>query len=152
MSKNRYSKMQGNMQYNRPSGAYQKNLYKQMINAEGVKQPKSIDQKTIKWGGIAIGASLIIMLVLLTVFLKWKGLLIGMLIALAVTGGLYFFLQQKQKEMITYYKQIGMTEEMYINELRKRGTDRKAIEASRRQWRKVKVDPVVQAPQKQKKK
>ena len=152
MSKNRYSKMQGNMQYNRPSGAYQKNLYKQMINAEGVKQPKSIDQKTIKWGGIAIGVCLIIMLVLLTVFLKWKGLLIGMLIALAVTGGLYFFLQQKQKEMITYYKQIGMTEEMYINELRKRGTDRKAIEASRRQWRKVKVDPVVQAPQKQKKK
>ena len=152
MSKNRYSKMQGNMQYNRPSGAYQKNLYKQMINAEGVKQPKSIDQKTIKWGGIAIGACLIIMLVLLTVILKWKGLLIGMLIALAVTGGLYFFLQQKQKEMITYYKQIGMTEEMYINELRKRGTDRKAIEASRRQWRKVKVDPVVQAPQKQKKK
>ena len=152
MSKNRYSKMQGNMQYNRPSGAYQKNLYKQMINAEGVKQPKSIDQKTIKWGGIAIGACLIIMLVLLTVFLKWKGRLIGMLISLAVTGGLYFFLQQKQKEMITYYKQIGMTEEMYINELRKRGTDRKAIEASRRQWRKVKVDPVVQAPQKQKKK
>ena len=152
MSKNRHSKMQGNMQYNRPSGAYQKNLYKQMINAEGVKQPKGIDQKTIRWGGIAIGACLVIMLVLLTVFLKWKGLLIGMLISLAVVGGLYFFLQYKQKEMITYYKKIGMTEEMYINELRKRGTDRKAIEASRRQWRKVKVDPVVQAPQKQKKK
>ena len=152
MSKNRYSKMQGNMQYNRPSGAYQKNLYKQMINAEGVKQPKSIDQKTIRWGGIAIGACLIIMLVLLTVFLKWKGLLIGMLISLAVVGGLYVFLQHKQTEMITYYKKIGMTEEMYISELRKRGTDRKAIEASRRQWRKVKVDPVVQAPQKQKKK
>ena len=152
MSKNRYSKMQGNMQYNRPSGAYQKNLYKQMINAEGVKQPKSIDQKTIRWGGIAIGACLIIMLVLLTVFLKWKGLLIGMLISLVVVGGLYFFLQHKQTEMITYYKKIGMTEEMYISELRKRGTDKKAIEASRRQWRKVKVDPVVQAPQKQKKK
>ena len=152
MSKNRYSKMQGNMQYNRPSGAYQKNLYKQMINAEGVKQPKSIDQKTIKWGGIAIGACLIIMLVLLTIFFKWKGLLIGMLVSLLVVGGLYFFLQQKQKEMITYYKKIGMTEEMYINELRKRGTDRKAIEASRRQWRRVKAEPVIQAPQKQKKK
>ena len=152
MSKNRYSKMQGNMQYNRPSGAYQKNLYKQMINAEGVKAPKGIDQKTIKWSGIAIGAGLIIMLVLLTVFLKWKGLLIGMIISLLVVGGLYFFLQYKQKEMITYYKKIGMTEEMYINELRKRGTDRKAIEASRRQWRRVKADPVVQAPQKQKKK
>ena len=53
--------------------------------------------------------------------------------------------------MITYYKKIGMTEEMYINELRKRGTDSKAIEASRRQWRRVKADPVIQAPQKQQK-
>ena len=140
MSKNRYSKMHGNMQYNRPSGAYQKNLYKQMINAEGVKQPKSIDQKTIRWGGIAIGACLIIMLVLLTVFLKWKGLLIGMLISLAVVGGLYFFLQHKQKEMITYYKKIGMTEEMYMGELKKRNTDKKQIEAMRRLWRKTKVD------------
>ncbi len=143
MSK-RYNKMQGNnMYYNRPSGAYQKNLYKQMINAEGIKQPKAIDQKTIKYGGIAIGASLIILIVVLTVLLKWKGLLIGMLIALAVTAGLYFFMQYKQKEMITYYKKIGMTEEMYINELKKRGTDKKAIEASRRLWRKVKADPVV---------
>ena len=143
MSKNRYSKMQGNMQYNRPSGAYQKNLYKQMINAEGIKAPKGIDQKTIKWAGIAIGACLILTIVLLTVFLKWKGLLIGLVIGLLVTGGLYWFLQSKQKEMITYYKKIGMTEEMYINELRKRGTDKKAIEASRRQWRKIKADPVI---------
>lgn len=146
MSK-RYNKMQGNnMQYNRPSGAYQKNLYKQMINAEGIKQPKAVDQKTIKYGGIAIGVCLIALIVVLTVFLKWKGLLIGMLVALAVTAGLYFYLQYKQKEMITYYKKIGMTEEMYINELRKRGTDKKAIEASRRLWRKVKADPVVARP------
>ena len=143
MSKNRYSKMQGNMQYNRPSGAYQKNLYKQMINAEGIKQPKALDQKTIKYGGIAIGVCLIALIVVLTVLLKWKGLLIGMLVALAVTAGLYFFMQYKQKEMITYYKKIGMTEEMYINELKKRGTDKKAIEASRRLWRKVKAEPVV---------
>lgn len=146
MSK-RYNKMQGNnMQYNRPSGAYQKNLYKQMINAEGIKQPKAVDQKTIKYGGIAIGVCLIALIVVLTVFLKWKGLLIGMLAALAVTAGLYFYLQYKQKEMITYYKKIGMTEEMYINELKKRGTDKKAIEASRRLWRKVKADPVVARP------
>ena len=152
MSKNRYSKMQGNMQYNRPSGAYQKNLYKQMINAEGVKQPESISPKTIRIGGIVIGVCVVALLVTLTVLLKWKGLLIGMLIALAVVGGLYFFLQYKQKEMITYYKKIGMTEEMYINELRKRGTDKRAIEASRRQWRKVKAEPVIQAPQRQRKK
>ena len=151
MSKNRYSKMQGNMQYNRPSGAYQKNLYKQMINSEGVKQPKGIDQKTIKIGGIVIGVCLVALIVALTVLLKWKGLLIGMIVSLLVVGGLYFFLQYKQKEMITYYKKIGMTEEMYINELRKRGTDKKAIEASRRQWRRIKAEPVIQAPQKQQK-
>ena len=70
MSK-RYNKMQGNnMQYNRPSGAYQKNLYKQMINAEGIKQPKALDQKTIKYGGIAIGVCLVALIVVLTIFLK----------------------------------------------------------------------------------
>ena len=95
---------------------------------------------------------LVALIVALTVLLKWKGLLIGMVVSLLVVGGLYFFLQYKQKEMITYYKKIGMTEEMYINELRKRGTDKKAIEASRRQWRRVKAEPVIQAPQKQKKK
>ncbi len=41
--------------------------------------------------------------------------------------------------MIKYYKQIGMTEEMYVGELKKRGTDKKQIETMRRLWRKVKV-------------
>lgn len=143
MSKNRYSKMQGNMQYNRPSGAYQKNLYKQMLAENNVKAPKALDQKTIKYGGIAIGVCLAIVLVLLTVFLHWKGLLIGLVITAAVSGGTYYYLNYKQKEMIGYYKKIGMTEEMYINELRKRNTDQKAIEAARRQWRRVKQDPIV---------
>jgi hypothetical protein len=156
MAKNRYGKakgnMQGNMMYNRPSGGYQKNLYRQQINTQGLKAPKGIDQKTLRNYGIAIGAAWIVASILLILKLRWWGLLIAMVIGLAVVGGLYFFIQYKEKSMIKYYKQIGMTEEMYINELRKRGTDRKAIEASRRQWRKVKVDPVVQAPQKQKKK
>ena len=138
--------MQGNnMYYNRPSGAYQKNLYKQMINAEGIKQPKAIDQKTIKYGGIAIGVSLIALIVVLTVLLKWKGLLIGMLVALAVTAGLYFFMQYKQKEMITYYKKIGMTEEMYIRELKKRYVDKKQIDQVRKTWKKVQAEPIVSA-------
>lgn len=143
MSKNRYSKMQGNMQYNRPSGGYQKNVYKQMLNANDVKAPKAISEKTIKYGGIAIGATLIVLIIVLTILLKWKGLLIGLVIGTAVSAALWFYMNSKQKEMISYYKKIGMTEEMYINELRKRGTDKKAIEASRRQWRKIKADPVI---------
>ena len=144
--------MPGNMNYNRPSAGYQKNLYRQKLNAEGIKAPKTLDAKKLRYWIIGIGVCWIILAVILTVLLKWKGLLIGLVIGFAVVGGIYYFLHYKQKEMITYYKKIGMTEEMYISELRKRGTDKKAIEASRRQWRKVKVDPVVQAPQKQKKK
>lgn len=143
MSKNRYSKMQGNMQYNRPSGGYQKNVYKQMLNANDVKAPKAISEKTIKYGGIAIGATLIVLIIVLTILLKWKGLLIGLVIGTAVSAALWFYMNSKQKEMISYYKKIGMTEEMYINELKKRNTDKKQIEAARRQWRRVKADSVM---------
>ena len=144
MSKNRYSKMQGNMQYNRPSGGYQKNVYKQMLNANDVKAPKAISEKTIKYGGIAIGAVLIVLIIVLTILLKWKGLLIGLVIGTAVSAALWFYMNSKQKEMISYYKKIGMTEEMYINELRKRNNSPKQLEAARRQWRRVKQDSVVQ--------
>ena len=55
MAKNRYGKMPGNMQYNRPSGGYQKNLYKQQLNTQGVKAPKTLDQKKFRNIAIAVG-------------------------------------------------------------------------------------------------
>lgn len=140
MSKNRNSRMPGNMNYNRPSAGYQKNLYRQKMNAEGIKAPKTLDAKKLRYWIIGIGVCWIILTVLLAVLLKWKGLLIGLIIGFAVVGGMYYFLHYKQKEMITYYKKIGMTEEMYINELRKRGTDKKQVEAFRKIWRKTKAE------------
>lgn len=147
MAKNRYGKMQGGMQgnaqYNRPSGGYQKNLYKQQINTAGVKQPKGIDQKTFRNIAIAIGVVWLVASVLLILKMKWWGLLISMLVGVAVVAGGYFFIQYKEKEIIKYYKQIGMSEEMYIRELRKRNVDKKQIDQVRKTWRKVQVDPVV---------
>ena len=147
MAKNRYGKMQsgmqGNAQYNRPSGGYQKNLYKQQINTAGVKQPKGFSQKTFRNVAIAVGVVWVAASVLLIMKMKWWGLLISMLIGLAVVAGGYFFIQYKEKEMIKYYKQIGMSEEMYIKELRKRNVDKKQIDQVRKTWRKVQVDPVV---------
>ena len=143
MSKNRNSRMQGNMQYNRPSGGYQKNIYKQKLNQENLKAPKPLSQNTIRYGGIAIIAVWLIASILLIVKMHWIGLLIGVLVGAAVGGAMYYFLNYKQKEMITYYKKIGMTEEMYINELKKRNTDKKQSEAARRQWRRVKADSVM---------
>ena len=146
MAKNRYGKMQGNAQYNRPSGGYQKNLYKQQINTAGVKQPKGLNQKTFRNIAIAVGVVWAAASVLLIMKLKWWGLLIAMLIGLAVVAGGYFFIRYKEKEMIKYYKQIGMTEEMYIKELRKRNVDKKQIDQVRKTWRKVNAEPVVGAP------
>ncbi|MCQ2563991.1 MAG: hypothetical protein MJ128_05845 [Mogibacterium sp.] len=147
MAKNRYGKMQGGMQgnaqYNRPSGGYQKNLYKQQINTAGVKQPKGIDQKTFRNIAIAIGVVWLVASVLLILKMKWWGLLISMLVGVAVVAGGYFFIQYKEKEIIKYYKQIGMSEEMYIKELRKRNVDKKQIDQVRKTWRKVQIDPVV---------
>lgn len=131
--------MPGNMNYNRPSGGYQKNLYRQKLNAEGIKAPKTMDAKKLRLIIIGSGVAWLLISILLTVKLKWIGLAIGVAIGLIVVGGLYYFINYKQKEMITYYKKIGMTEEMYIGELKKRGTDKKQIESMRRLWRKVKV-------------
>ena len=155
MAKNRYGKakggMQGNMNYNRPSGGYQKNLYRQQINTQGLKAPKGLDQKTLRIGAIAIGVVWIALSILLILKLKWWGLLIAMVVGLAVVGGLYFFIQYKERSMIKYYKQIGMTEEMYVRELKKRNVDKKQIDQVRKTWKKVKAEPVV-GPQNQKKK
>ena len=140
MSKNRNSRMPGNMNYNRPSGGYQKNLYRQKLNAEGIKAPKTVDQKKLRYTLIGGGVAWLALVILLTVYHKWTGLIIGLVIGLALVGGAYFYLQYKQKEIIRYYKKIGMTEEMYMNELKKRGTDKKQIEAFRKTWRKTKVD------------
>lgn len=149
MAKNRYGKasgkMSGNMMYNRPSGGYQKNLYKQQLNTQGVKQPKTIDQKQLRNIAIAVGIVWVLLSIFLIFKLKWWGLLIALLIALAVVGGAYFFIQHKEKEMITYYKKIGMTEEMYIRELKKRNVDKKQIDQVRKTWKKVQAEPIVSA-------
>lgn len=151
MAKNRYGKMQGNMQYNRPSGGYQKNLYRQQLLANNVKRPKTIDQKTLRIVLIAMGVVWVALSVALAITMKWKGFLIAMAIGAVLVGGLWLYLRHTQTEMIKYYKQIGMTEEMYINELRKRNTDVKQINSARKQWRKVKAEPIVENPKAKKK-
>ena len=151
MSKNRYSKMQGNMQYNRPSGGYQKNLYRQQMLANNVKQPKSMNQKTVRTITIVIGVVWIALTVVLGILFKWQGMLIGFGIGLIAMAVYWFYLQHLQKEMIKYYKQIGMTEEMYLNEIRKRNPDVKQIRAASKAWRKVQAEPIIENPRAKKK-
>ena len=147
MAKNRYNKMQGGMQgnaqYNRPSGGYQKNLYKQQVNTAGIKQPKGLDQKKTRIVAIAIAVVWFIASILLIMKLRWWGLLIAAVVGGAIVAAGYFFIQYKEKEIIKYYKQIGMSEEMYIKELKKRNVDKKQIDQVRKTWRKIDAEPVV---------
>lgn len=136
-NKNRPS---GNMNYNRMSSGYQKNLYKQKLKEDGVKAPKSFDPKKIRIAAIVILVIDLIVTIILIMNLKWWGLLIGVGITAVIVAAFYFYMNSKQKEIIRYYKQIGMTEEMYIGELKRRGTDVKQIEAQRKIWRKTKLD------------
>ena len=130
----------GNINYNRQSGGYQKNLYKQKLKEEGVEMPKTVNEKKLRIITIALGVVWIIATVLLIINLKWWGLLIGLVIGVAVVGSLYLYLNNKQKQMIRYYKKLGMTEEMYVSELKRRNTDPKQIENFRKIWRKTKVE------------
>lgn len=146
MAKNRYGKaggrMPGNMQYNRPSGGYQKNLYRQQIQAEGIKQPKGLDQKKVRIILISAAVVWVALSIFLILKLKWWGLLIALLIGVAAVVGAYFFIQHKEKEIIRYYKTIGMTEDMYVKELKKRNVDKKQIDQVRRTWKKVDAEPI----------
>lgn len=127
------------MNYNRPSGGYQKNMYRQKLNAEGIKAPKTLDAKKLRYTIIGVGVAWLILTILITIRFRWAGLFACLAVALVAVGGMYLYLNRKQKEMITYYKKIGMTEEMYIAELKRRNTDKKQIDAMRRAWRKTKV-------------
>ena len=141
MSRNRNNRQAAQYGYNRQSKGYQQNLYKQKLKEENIKAPKNtLTEKKLRTIAIVGGVVWLALTVVLAIYLKWTGLLIGLLIGFAIVGGMYLYLRHKQNEMIAYYKKLGMTEDMYIKEMRKRGTPEKQIEATRKIWRKVKVD------------
>jgi len=137
MSKQKYNKQ---YMYNRQSKGYQQNLYKQHLKENNIKAPKALSEKKLKISAIVAAIVWIVATVLLYVYLGWKGLLVGIVIGALVFVGVVLFLRNKQREMIRYYKQVGMTEEMYIREMRKRNNDPKQLEAARKLWRKVEVE------------
>lgn len=138
MSRNRNNRNPKQYNYNRQSKGYQQNLYKQKLKEENITAPKALSEKNLRITTIAVGVVWLIATILATVYFKWTGLLIGLLVGLVLVGGAYMYLRHKQNEMIRYYKKLGMTEDMYINELKKRNTPPKQLEATRKIWRKVK--------------
>ena len=141
MSRNRNNRQAAQYGYNRQSKGYQQNLYKQKLKEENIKAPKNtLTEKKLRTIAIVAGIVWLVLTIALIFAFKWWGLLAGLVIGLIAVGGAYLYLRSKQNEMIAYYKKLGMTEDMYINELKKRGTDPKQLEYTRKVWRKVKVD------------
>ena len=141
MSRNRNNRQAAQYGYNRQSKGYQQNLYKQKLKEENIKAPKNtLTEKKLRTIAIVAGIVWLVLTIALIFALKWWGLLIGLVVGLIAVGGAYLYLRSKQNEMIAYYKKLGMTEDMYINELKKRGTDPKQLEYTRKVWRRVKVD------------
>lgn len=141
MSRNKNNRQAAQYGYNRQSKGYQQNLYKQRLKEENIKAPKNtLTEKKLRTIAIVAGIVWLVLTIALIFALKRWGLLIGLVVGLIAVGGAYLYLRSKQNEMIAYYKKLGMTEDMYINELKKRGTDPKQLEYTRKVWRKVKVD------------
>ena len=141
MSRNKNNRQAAQYGYNRQSKGYQQNLYKQRLKEENIKAPKNtLTEKKLRSIAIVAGIVWLVLTIALIFALKWWGLLIGLVVGLIAVGGAYLYLRSKQNEMIAYYKKLGMTEDMYINELKKRGTDQKQLEYTRKVWRKVKID------------
>lgn len=114
-------------------------MYKQKLKEEGIKAPKNnLTEKKLRTMAIVGGIVWVILAVVLTIYFKWWGLLAGLAVGLMVCGGVYLYLRHKQDEMISYYKKLGMTEEMYIKEMRKRNVPEKQLEQTRKVWRRVK--------------
>lgn len=139
MSRNRNYRNAGQYGYNRQSKGFQQNLYKQKLKEEGIKAPRNnLTEKKIRTIAIVAGVVWLVLTVILTIYFKWWGLLGGLVVGLMAAGGAYMYLRYKQNEMISYYKKIGMTEDMYIKEMRKRNVPEKQLEQTRKVWRKVK--------------
>ena len=141
MSRNKNNRQAAQYGYNRQSKGYQQNLYKQRLKEENIKAPKNtLTEKKLRTIAIVAGIVWLVLTIALIFALKWWGLFIGLVVGLIAVGGAYLYLRSKQNEMIAYYKKLGMTEDMYINELKKRGTDPKQLEYTRKVWRRVEVD------------
>ena len=141
MSRNKNNRQAAQYGYNRQSKGYQQNLYKQKLKEENIKAPKNtLTEKKLRTIAIVAGIVWVALTIALIFAFKWWGLFAGLVIGLIGVGGAYLYLRNKQNEMIAYYKKLGMTEDMYINELKKRGTDPKQLEYTRKVWRRVKVD------------
>lgn len=126
--------------YNRPSGGYQKNIYKQQMREKNIQVPKPIDyDKLTKQSRILLIVWLIATFALIFL-VNWKMIFVSLVVAAAYAGWLVWYMADWQKKFVTAYKKMGMPRDMFIKQLKKNGTDKKSLDKIIKTWDKVKVD------------
>lgn len=126
--------------YNRPSGGYQKNLYKQQMKEKNVQVPKPIDyEKLTKITRILLIVWLIATFALIFL-INWKMIFVSAVVAAGYAGWMVWYMNDWQTKFVKAYKTMGMPREMFIKQLKKNGTDKKSLDKIIKTWDKVKVD------------
>lgn len=124
-------------QYNRQSKGYQQNMYKSEMNKKGVKMPDPIDTEKLGKINRIVMIVWVIVTVALTFLVSWKVGLALAVLGLIYFGGFVLYLMNYRKKYFHAYKEMGVTKEMYLNELRKRGTDKKELDRASKSWDKA---------------
>lgn len=126
--------------YNRPSGGYQKNLYKQQMKEKNIEIPKPINyEKLTKVSRFLLVVWLILTFVAIFA-IDWKMIFVSIAVAVAYGLGVYYYINDWQKKFVTAYKKMGMPRATFIKQLKKSGTDQKTLDRIIKTWDKVKVE------------
>lgn len=135
--------MQRQVMYNRQSKAWQQNQMKNRMAEAGYAKgaPKSMDAKKLRIGVIAAAVVWLIITVLLVLKLHWWGVLIGLVVALAATGGFILYLRKKEEEIMRYYKSMGIPKQEFFKQVRRntKNIDQKQLKKMDKTWERVKV-------------
>ena len=137
--------MQRQVQYNRQTKAWQQNQMKKQMAAAGYANgaPKTPNTKQLRTAVIVAAVIILAISVLLIIKLKWwVGLLIGVAIAGAATGGFILYLKKKEEEVLRYYKAMGLPKNEFFKMMKKNSKTpltQKQLNKMSKSWDKVQV-------------
>ena len=139
--------MQRQVMYNRQSKAWQQNQMKNAMAMAGYADgaPKSPSAKKLRTVIIIVVGLWILATVLLTWKLHWWGLLAGCLLGGAVTGVMIYYMRNKEKEILKYYKSMGIPKQEFFKQMRKNSKTeikKKQMDKMSKSWDKIEVAPL----------
>ena len=113
--------MQRQVMYNRQSKAWQQNQMKNRMAEAGYAKgaPKALNEKKLRIWIIVAMIVFIGVTVLLTMKLKWWGILFAFVIGGLMTGGFLYYMKSKEKDIMRYYKTMGIPKNEFFKQMKR---------------------------------